>query len=110
MLAIGRALMASPRLLLLDEPSLGLAPKMVERIRDTIEQINAGGTSVLLIEQNTAMALSVSDTAYILDQGQVAKHGASAELRKDASLAALYLGGSASEHVPASLAPDGAPS
>ena len=99
MLAIGRALMQGPKLLLLDEPSLGLAPLIVQRIRETLREINAHGTSILLVEQNTAMALSVSDYAYVLEQGRVALYGPSPELRKDASLAALYLGGSATEQV-----------
>jgi branched-chain amino acid transport system ATP-binding protein len=99
MLAIGRALMQNPKLLLLDEPSLGLAPRIVQRVRETLGEINAGGTSILLVEQNTAMALSVSDYAYVLEQGRVALSGPSEQLRQDASIAALYLGGSASEHV-----------
>jgi branched-chain amino acid transport system ATP-binding protein len=99
MLAIGRALMQSPKLLLLDEPSLGLAPLLVQRVRETVRTINDGGTSVLLVEQNTAMALSISDYAYVLEQGRVALSGPSQQLRQDASIAALYLGGSASETV-----------
>jgi branched-chain amino acid transport system ATP-binding protein len=99
MLAIGRALMQGPKLLLLDEPSLGLAPLIVQRIRETLREINAGGTSILLVEQNTAMALSISDYAYVLEQGRVALEGPSRQLREDPSLAALYLGGTASESV-----------
>jgi ABC-type branched-subunit amino acid transport system ATPase component len=99
MLAIGRALMQSPKLLLLDEPSLGLAPLIVRRVRETLREINAGGTSILLVEQNTAMALSISDRAYVLEQGRVELSGPSQQLRQDASIAALYLGGSASEEV-----------
>ena len=99
MLAIGRALMQSPKLLLLDEPSLGLAPLIVQRIGETLREINAAGTSILLVEQNTALALSISDHAYVLEHGRVARSGPSQELRQDASLAALYLGGSASEQV-----------
>jgi branched-chain amino acid transport system ATP-binding protein len=99
MLAIGRALMQSPKLLLLDEPSLGLAPLMVQRIGATLREINATGTSILLVEQNTALALSISDYAYVLEHGRVARSGPSQELRQDTSIAALYLGGSASEEV-----------
>jgi len=99
MLAIGRALMQDPKLLLLDEPSLGLAPLIVQRVRETLREINAGGTSILLVEQNTAMALSISDYAYVLEQGRVALSGPSEQLRQDTSIAALYLGGSASEQV-----------
>src|SRR3954464_5266568 len=69
MLAMGRALMQSPRLLLLDEPSLGLAPLIVQRIGETLREINAVGTSILLVEQNTALALSTSDYAYVLEHG-----------------------------------------
>jgi ABC-type branched-subunit amino acid transport system ATPase component len=99
MLAIGRALMQSPKLLLLDEPSLGLAPLIVQRIGETLREINAAGTSILLVEQNTALALSISDHAYVLEHGRVERSGPSQELRQDASIAALCLGGSASEHV-----------
>jgi ABC-type branched-subunit amino acid transport system ATPase component len=99
MLAIGRALMQGPKLLLLDEPSLGLAPLLVRRVRDTLKEINAGGTSILLVEQNTAMALSIADYAYVLEHGRVALAGPAEQLRQDASIAALYLGGSASEKV-----------
>jgi branched-chain amino acid transport system ATP-binding protein len=93
MLAIGRALMASPKLLLLDEPSLGLAPLIVEQIASIIRDINASGTSVLLVEQNTAMALDLATYAYVLEHGVVALHGPSDELRDSASVRALYLGG-----------------
>jgi ABC-type branched-subunit amino acid transport system ATPase component len=99
MLAIGRALMQRPKLLLLDEPSLGLAPLIVQRIGETLREINAAGTSILLVEQNTALALSISDYAYVLEHGRVARSGPSQDLRQDASIAALYLGGSASERV-----------
>lgn len=70
MLAMGRALMAGPRLLLLDEPSLGLAPLMAARIAETVQEINAGGTSVMLVEQNAAIALRLASTAYVLDVGR----------------------------------------
>ena len=80
MLAIGRALMAGPRLLLLDEPSLGLSPLMVERIGEVIAEIHRQGTAVVLVEQNAAMALEVADTAYVLEVGRVTLHGPAARL------------------------------
>lgn len=92
MLAIARALMQRPTLLMLDEPSLGLAPLIVERIRELVVEINAGGTSVLLIEQNAAMALSIADYAYVLDGKTIAQHGTGAELLADTSVQELYLG------------------
>ena len=92
MLAIGRALMASPKLLLLDEPSLGLAPKLVERISEIIETVNAQGTSVLLVEQNARMALSISDRAYVLENGRIVKEGAASELLEDDDIREFYLG------------------
>jgi branched-chain amino acid transport system ATP-binding protein len=93
MLAIGRALMANPRLLLLDEPSLGLAPLIVEQIRDIVVEINRQGTSVLIVEQNAKMALSISDYAYVFETGRVAKEGAGKDLLEDPDIQALYLGG-----------------
>ena len=92
MLAISRALMCDPEVLLLDEPSMGLAPLLVERIRDVVVQINAEGTTVLLVEQNAAMALSIADRAYILQTGNIAKAGPVAQLRDDPEVQALYLG------------------
>ena len=92
MLAIARALMQRPTLLMLDEPSLGLAPLIVERIRDLIVEINGTGTSVLLIEQNAAMALSIADYAYVLDGKTVVQRGTGAELLADSSVQELYLG------------------
>ncbi len=92
MLAIGRALMSSPRLLLLDEPSLGLAPKVVEDIRDVIVDINRRGTSILLVEQNAMMALSVAHHGYVLENGRVVKEGSAAELRADDEIRDVYLG------------------
>ena len=80
MLAMGRALMASPRLLLLDEPSLGLAPLIVEQIRDIIVDDQSQGTSVLLVEQNATMALSIASHGYVLETGKVVKDGPGAEL------------------------------
>ncbi|THC51500.1 ABC transporter ATP-binding protein [Streptomyces sp. A1499] len=92
MLAVGRALMASPRLLLLDEPSLGLAPLMAARIADTIREINAQGTSVLLVEQNAALALRLASHAYVLDVGEVALSGPAAELAASDEVRRRYLG------------------
>lgn len=92
MLAIGRALMQSPRLLVLDEPSLGLAPKLVDQVRLTIGTIRDLGTSVLLIEQNATMALSVSDYGYVLSHGRVNKEGPSADILRDPEIKTFYLG------------------
>lgn len=92
MLAIGRALMSSPKLLLLDEPSLGLAPRITEQIAERIGAVGAAGTTVLLVEQNAAMALSISEFAYVLQAGRVAMGGPSAVLRDDPDVQKLYLG------------------
>jgi ABC-type branched-subunit amino acid transport system ATPase component len=92
MLAMGRALMQSPRLLLLDEPSLGLAPLVVEQVKQIIVDINKAGTSVVLIEQNAAMALSIADYGYILDRRQIGNQGTGASLLGDESIRDLYLG------------------
>ena len=92
MLAIGRALMQSPRLLLLDEPSLGLAPLIVEQIAGIVRTVNAQGTSVLLVEQNAAMALSVADHGYVLENGKVVKDGPAARLADDKDIREFYLG------------------
>jgi branched-chain amino acid transport system ATP-binding protein len=92
MLAVGRALMQGPRLLLLDEPSLGLAPLIVNQIRDIIVEINGQGCSVLLIEQNVATAMSIADYAYVLDSRRVQHQGTAAALLEDDTLRDLYLG------------------
>jgi branched-chain amino acid transport system ATP-binding protein len=92
MLAIGRALMAEPTLLLLDEPSLGLAPLVVEQIRDIIVQVNEQGTSVLLVEQNATMALSIADEGYVLEHGRIVKDGPGQELQADKDIREFYLG------------------
>ncbi|MEJ7659715.1 MAG: ABC transporter ATP-binding protein [Hymenobacter sp.] len=97
MLAIGRALMAQPTLLLLDEPSLGLAPQVVEQIGEIILEINRQGTSVLLVEQNASMALRVANLAYVLDVGEVSLHGSAEELAASDKVQRLYLGHSADE-------------
>ena len=92
MLAIARALMSRPKLLLMDEPSLGLAPRIVEQVRDIILAINGQGTSILLVEQNARMALSISDYAYLLEGGRVYAEGTPAALESDHDIAAAYLG------------------
>ena len=92
MLAIGRALMASPQLLLLDEPSLGLAPLIVEQISEIIQTVNAQGTSVLLVEQNAHMALSIANRAYVLENGRIVKDGTGAALLADDDIREFYLG------------------
>ncbi len=93
MLAIGRALMARPRLLMLDEPSMGLAPKLIQQIFSIIEEIKAQGTTVLLVEQNAAQALKRADTAHILETGEIVRSGTGADLAGDDSVKAAYLGG-----------------
>jgi branched-chain amino acid transport system ATP-binding protein len=92
MLAIGRGLMANPKLLLLDEPSLGLAPQMIGRIGEVIREIHRQGTAVLLVEQNATMALAVADSAFVLDVGTVSLRGPAAELAATDSVQRLYLG------------------
>lgn len=94
MLAIGRALMSKPKLLMLDEPSLGLAPVIVDTIFENIVEINKQGTTVLLIEQNAHLALEVSHYAYVLSVGKVVREGQSSELAQDKDMLADYLGGS----------------
>jgi branched-chain amino acid transport system ATP-binding protein len=93
MLAIGRALMARPRVLLLDEPSLGLAPLLVREIFAVIQEIHAAGTTVLLVEQNAHMALKVADHAYILETGRITRDGTPGELSGDPAVKRAYLGG-----------------
>ncbi|MBO4507825.1 MAG: ABC transporter ATP-binding protein [Spirochaetaceae bacterium] len=93
MLAMGRALMAKPKLLLLDEPSMGLAPILVDEIFSIIQKINKDGTTILLVEQNAFKALSIADRAYILETGSVVKTGAASDLISDDSVRSAYLGG-----------------
>ena len=93
MLAIGRALMARPRLLLLDEPSMGLAPQIIQLIFRIIREINEQGTTILLVEQNAVQALTVADRAYVLETGRIVKTGTGQELLGDASIIEAYLGG-----------------
>ena len=92
MLAIGRALMSHPRLLLLDEPSLGLAPLIVKQIFEIIEQINADGTTILLVEQNAQIALQVTDRGYVMETGEITIEGTSADLLADERVRQAYLG------------------
>ena len=92
MLAIGRALMARPRLLLLDEPSMGLSPVLVERIFETIEDINRQGTTILLVEQNAAMALAIAQRGYVLETGTIALTGTAAALAENPDVRRAYLG------------------
>ena len=93
MLAMGRALMAFPKLLLLDEPSMGLAPILVDEIFSIIKKISAEGTTILLVEQNAYKALSVADRAYILETGAISKSGKASDLAADPAVKAAYLGG-----------------
>ena len=93
MLAMGRSLMAKPRLLLLDEPSMGLAPILVDEIFAVIKQINRGGTTILLVEQNAYKALGIAVRGYILETGKVVKSGPASELMMDDAVKAAYLGG-----------------
>ncbi|GFE56772.1 ABC transporter ATP-binding protein [Geobacter sp. AOG1] len=92
MLAMGRALMSNPRLLLLDEPSMGLAPMLVEKIFEIIQEINASGTTIMLVEQNAHMALSIASRAYVLETGTVVLQGNAAELAADPEVRKAYLG------------------
>ena len=93
MLAIGRALMADPKVLLLDEPSLGLAPLIIESIFETLKKIREAGTTILIVEQNALMTLELADYAYVLELGQISMHGKASELIHDSRLVEAYLGG-----------------
>ena len=93
MLAMGRSLLASPKLLLLDEPSMGLAPILVDEIFSVIKGINESGTTVLLVEQNAYKAMALASRAYILETGEIVKNGKTSELMKDEAVKAAYLGG-----------------
>jgi branched-chain amino acid transport system ATP-binding protein len=92
MLVLGRALMANPILMLLDEPSLGLAPIIVKQVFEAIQRLNDKGIGILLIEQNVKVALQVAHTTYVLDRGQIVRHGSSDSLREDPAILADYLG------------------
>lgn len=93
MLAMGRALMSKPKLLMLDEPSMGLAPILVQQIFDIIKELHAAGTTILLVEQNAEMALQVADRAYVLESGRIKLSGTGAELAKSDEIKKAYLGG-----------------
>lgn len=93
MLAIARGLMSKPKLMLLDEPSMGLAPVLVEQIFDIIQEINKQGTSILLVEQNAKMALSIADRAYVLETGNIVLKGSARDVMEDSSVIEAYLGG-----------------
>lgn len=93
MLCVGRALMGRPRLLLMDEPSLGLAPKLVRQIFDLVAAIRETGTAILLVEQNAKAALRVADQAYVMESGRIVLQGPAAELAEDPRIRAAYLGG-----------------
>ena len=93
MLAIGRALMGSPKLLILDEPSLGLAPLLIKDIFNTLVKIKEEGTTILIVEQNALSTLKIADYAYVLELGKISMHGTADELIKDERLVAAYLGG-----------------
>ena len=93
MLAIGRALMSHPKLLMLDEPSMGLAPIIVEQIFEIIQELHKSGTTILLVEQNAQMALSVADRAYVLETGKISLSGTGAELAASDQVRKAYLGG-----------------
>ncbi len=93
MLAMGRALMSKPKLLMLDEPSMGLAPILVQQIFDIIKELHAAGTTILLVEQNAEMALEIADRAYVLESGRIKLSGTGAELAQSDEIKKAYLGG-----------------
>ena len=93
MLAMGRALMSHPKLLMLDEPSMGLAPILVDQIFDIIKELHASGTTILLVEQNAEMALKIADRAYVLESGRITVSGTGAELAASDKIKKAYLGG-----------------
>ena len=93
MLAMGRALISHPKLLMLDEPSMGLAPILVQQIFDIIKELHKAGTTILLVEQNAEMALQVADRAYVLESGAIALSGTGAELAESDAIKKAYLGG-----------------
>jgi len=92
MVAIGRGLMARPKLLMIDEPSLGLAPKVVDRVMEIVKTINHDGTAVLLVEQDVMLALEIADRGYVLENGRIAMSGPAADLRQDPAVRKAYLG------------------
>jgi branched-chain amino acid transport system ATP-binding protein len=92
MVAIGRGLMARPKLLMIDEPSLGLAPNIVDRVMEIVKTINKDGTAVLLVEQDVVLALDIADRAYVLENGRIVMTGRAADLRRDPAVRKAYLG------------------
>lgn len=92
MLALGRALMSRPKLMLLDEPSLGLAPMLVQKLFEMLKKIHEDGTTILLVEQNAAMALDFADRAYVMESGQITLNGTGAELKDNEQVQRAYLG------------------
>jgi branched-chain amino acid transport system ATP-binding protein len=92
MVAIGRALMSRPKLLMLDEPSLGLAPKAIEDVLEAISRIHTAGTAILLVEQNATLAFAATSRAYVIENGLVARAGTTEELRNDPAIRTAYLG------------------
>jgi branched-chain amino acid transport system ATP-binding protein len=92
MVAIGRGLMARPKLLMIDEPSLGLAPKVVDRVMEIVKAINRDGTTLLLVEQDVVLALEIADRGYVLENGRIVMSGAAADLRRDPAVRKAYLG------------------
>ena len=92
MLAIARALMLEPKFLILDEPSLGLAPKIVSEVFELIAELHADGMTILLVEQNVRKSLAIADRAYVMELGQIKQSGTAAELRNDAGVIDAYLG------------------
>jgi branched-chain amino acid transport system ATP-binding protein len=101
MLAIGRALMSEPKVLLLDEPSMGLAPILVNQIFSIVEEINRRGTTILLVEQNAQQALKIAHRAYVLETGRIVKSAPAADLLNDPEVKAAYLGGDLGPGAPA---------
>lgn len=93
MLAMGRALMCRPKLMMLDEPSMGLSPLLVQQIFDIIKELNEQGTTILLVEQNAKMALSIADRAYVLETGKIVMQGDAKTMLSDESVKKAYLGG-----------------
>jgi branched-chain amino acid transport system ATP-binding protein len=98
MVAIARALISNPRVLMLDEPTLGLAPKLIHEVAKLVQSVNAEGVTVVLVEQNARLALRISSSAYVLETGSIALQGASDELLRSASVQEAYLGGAQHAH------------
>lgn len=93
MLAMGRAMMSKPKLMMLDEPSMGLAPILVAQIFDIIKELHDAGTTILLVEQNAGMALAVADRAYVMESGKIVLHGTGAEHARSDEIRKAYIGG-----------------